>query len=222
MFTDEACFHVPGKVNQYNVRIWGSENPHIVIEHIRNISKVNVWCGLLHDCLVGPFIFAEETVTSTIDMTMLEGVTFPQIEDLQPHIIFQQDGAPPHWALVVRAVLNEYLPGRWIGRDGPNTCSSWLPDITPLDFFLWGFVKDVVCNTKMANLQDACGRHLWGLLYNCVSVAVCRVVGLYFSIALSFVCCTWLLYTCAIKLACLMFPLHSVSFLFIETPSCFT
>ena len=27
MFTDEACFHVSGKVNCHNVRIWGSENP---------------------------------------------------------------------------------------------------------------------------------------------------------------------------------------------------
>ena len=26
--------------------------------------------------------------------------------------------------------------------------------LPPLIFFLWGFVNDVVCNTKMANLQD--------------------------------------------------------------------
>ena len=30
-FTDEAYFHVSGKVNRHNVRIWGSENPHVVI-----------------------------------------------------------------------------------------------------------------------------------------------------------------------------------------------
>ena len=29
---------------------------------------------------------------------------------------------------------------------------------TPLDIFLWGFVKDVVDNTKVANLQDLCSR----------------------------------------------------------------
>ena len=34
MFTDEACFHVSGKINRHNVRIWGSVNPHMVIEHI--------------------------------------------------------------------------------------------------------------------------------------------------------------------------------------------
>ena len=94
--TDEACFHVSGKVNRHNARIWGPENPHVVIEHIHDSPKVDVWCGLLHDHLVGPFFFAEDTVTSTIYMNMLEGFAFPQIEDLQPNIIFQSDGAPPH------------------------------------------------------------------------------------------------------------------------------
>ena len=49
MSTDEACFHASGKVNRHNMRIWGSKNPHVVIEHLRNSPKVNVWCGLLYD-----------------------------------------------------------------------------------------------------------------------------------------------------------------------------
>ena len=81
----------------------------MVIEHIRDSPKVNVWCGFLHDHLVGPFSFEEDTVTSTIYMNMLEGFAFPQIEDLQPDIVFQQNGTPPHWALVIRAVLNEKI-----------------------------------------------------------------------------------------------------------------
>ena len=31
MFADKACFHVPGKVNRNNVRIWDSETPNLVI-----------------------------------------------------------------------------------------------------------------------------------------------------------------------------------------------
>ena len=52
MFTDEACFLVSGNVNRHNVRIWGSENPNVVIEHVCQSPKVNVWCGLTHDHLV--------------------------------------------------------------------------------------------------------------------------------------------------------------------------
>ena len=45
---------------------------------------------------------------------------------------------------------------------------------------------------------------------------------LYFYTALSFVCCKLIAYICVIKCAGLMFPLHSVFFLPIETPSCVT
>ena len=43
MFTDEAYFHVSGKVNQHNVRIWSSETPHVVMGHIHDSPKVNRW-----------------------------------------------------------------------------------------------------------------------------------------------------------------------------------
>ena len=32
VFLDEASFHVSGKVNKYNVRIWGSQNPYEVVK----------------------------------------------------------------------------------------------------------------------------------------------------------------------------------------------
>jgi hypothetical protein len=32
MFTDETTFHVSGKVYRHNVRIWGTEIPHVVWE----------------------------------------------------------------------------------------------------------------------------------------------------------------------------------------------
>jgi len=44
VFSDEAKFHVCGKVNRHTVRIWGSENPHTTMEHFRYSPKVNVFC----------------------------------------------------------------------------------------------------------------------------------------------------------------------------------
>ena len=57
-------------------------------------------------------------------------------------IVLVQDGAPPHWALIVRAFLNEHFPMRWIGRGSPFIL--WpprSPDLTPMDFFIWGHLK---------------------------------------------------------------------------------
>ena len=46
-FSDEATFHVSGKLNNHNVRIWELEHPHEIRELERDSSKVNVWCGIM-------------------------------------------------------------------------------------------------------------------------------------------------------------------------------
>lgn len=140
-FSDEATFYISGKVNRHNVQIWGSENSHEVREHIRDSPKVNVWCGLLCNKVIGPFFFCENTVNSQVYLDLLERFVFPQLQEFQPNILFQQDGAPPHWSLEVRQRLNNKFPDRWIGRDGPTEWPPQSPDITPLDFFFLGLCK---------------------------------------------------------------------------------
>ena len=54
---------------------------------------------------------------------------------------FQLDWAPLHWSLNVRHSLNTVFPGRWIGRDGPTPWPQRSPNLTPVDFFLFGNVK---------------------------------------------------------------------------------
>ena len=71
---------------------------------------------------------------------------------MQDTVIFQQDGAPPHCALEVPDFLHETFPNKWIGRDGPIPWPPRSPDITPLDFFLWGYVKDIVYKTAVRDI----------------------------------------------------------------------
>ena len=42
-FSDEATLHICGKVNKHNTCIWGTENPHVTLEHARDSPKVNVF-----------------------------------------------------------------------------------------------------------------------------------------------------------------------------------
>ena len=62
---------------------------------------------------------------------MLQLYVVPQLEEFQPWIIFQQDGAPPQWGSHVRRFLDATFPNRWIGRDGPTPWPPRSPDITP-------------------------------------------------------------------------------------------
>ncbi|KFM75908.1 hypothetical protein X975_13916, partial [Stegodyphus mimosarum] len=154
MFSDEASFHLSGIVNRHNVRIWGSENPHEYREAQRDSSKVNVWCGLIHDRVIGPFFFTEKTVSWVVYLDMLENFVFPQLEELQPHVFSQQGGAPPHWGIIVRSSLNDHFTERWIGRGDPIPWPPRSPARTPLDFFLWVFVKHNVYRRRVSNMDD--------------------------------------------------------------------
>jgi hypothetical protein len=51
--SDEAAFHTSGKLNRHDIRIWGLENPRVVLESERNRPKVNVWCALMHNKVTG-------------------------------------------------------------------------------------------------------------------------------------------------------------------------
>lgn len=60
------------------------------------------------------------------------------------NIYFQQDGAPPHFGRNVRQYLNNNYGNHWIGRAGPIAWPPRSPDLTPLDYYLWGHVKSLV------------------------------------------------------------------------------
>ena len=88
---------------------------------------------------------------------MLEQYFLPQLNRHQKSsMIFQQDGAPPHWGLQVRTFLNKTFPNRWIGRDGPLHWPARSPDLTPMDFFFWGYIKTQVyrSNTVYHSIQE--------------------------------------------------------------------
>jgi hypothetical protein len=106
----------------------------------------------MKDRIIRPFFFEKATVTGDVFLDMLEQFVYHQAADLQPNIIYQQDGAPPHWSLHVLETLTRTFPDRWIGRDEPI---SWPPrssDITQLNLFLWGYVKDRVYATRVPDL----------------------------------------------------------------------
>jgi len=71
-FSDEATFHISGAVNHRNVRMWGSENPHVYVEHQHDSPKVNVFCAISSQKEYGPFFFAEETITGMTYLDMVQ------------------------------------------------------------------------------------------------------------------------------------------------------
>lgn len=144
VFSDECCFSLSGFVNKQNTRIWGSERPAEVYETPQNTPSVMVWCAVSQYEIIGPYFFQNETVTGDRYKSMLVHYVFPKLRDYPDSMLFQQDGAPPHYAVTVRQYLDRKLPNRWIGRGGPIAWPARSPDLTACDYFLWGYVKDLV------------------------------------------------------------------------------
>ena len=45
IFGDESTFHLSGKINKHNVRIWETENPRELAQYVRDSPKINVFCA---------------------------------------------------------------------------------------------------------------------------------------------------------------------------------
>jgi hypothetical protein len=54
IFSYEATFNIIDKVNGHNARIWGTEQPHAQIEHLRDFPKVDVFCAVSCEKVHGP------------------------------------------------------------------------------------------------------------------------------------------------------------------------
>lgn len=61
--------------------------------------------------------------------------------------------APVHNARIVTHYLNERFPNSWIGTNGPVNWPPRSPCLNPLDYFLWGLMKNRIYNppVKMLN-----------------------------------------------------------------------
>jgi hypothetical protein len=51
-----SALDLPGTVNRHNC-VWGSENPYDVTEHERDSPKVEVWCALMKNKIIGSLFF---------------------------------------------------------------------------------------------------------------------------------------------------------------------
>ena len=159
LFSDEAIFHLEGGVNKRNATHWATENPNWTIEKSLNSPKVMVWGAFGYPGIIGPFFF-DGTVTAESYLAMITEDFLPAFKNLpdSDQILFMQDGAPPHWSKIVRDWMNTNLPQRWIGRGSDDDENiPWpprSPDLTPMDFFLWGYIKSKVYVRNYATLED--------------------------------------------------------------------
>ena len=68
------------KLNKHNLKIWGSKNSYDTCELKRDFLKLNVWCGIMYDKIIGSFFFAERSIAAQIYLDVLTEYVSPQLE----------------------------------------------------------------------------------------------------------------------------------------------
>ncbi|GFX29178.1 putative DD41D transposase [Trichonephila clavipes] len=148
LFSDEAHFWLNGYVNKQNCRIWSEANPQVYVETPLHPEKLAVWCALWAGGIIGPYFFKNDeghnvTVNGDRYRAMITNFFIPELNnhDVQ-ELWFQQDGATCHTARATIDLLKDTFGDRltfWTCELASRSC-----DLTPLDYFLWGYVKSLV------------------------------------------------------------------------------
>jgi len=155
LFSDESRFTNLGMFNRQNTRYWSKENQRLVREGaFQERFGVNVWLGVIGLNVIGP-IFFNRPLNGEMYLEFLQN----QVEHflgnlhLDANIMFQQDGAPAHNSRIVTNYLTERFGENWLGTNGPIRWPPRSPDLTPMDFSIWAYLKEKVYASTPQTLE---------------------------------------------------------------------
>nr|CAH7737068.1 unnamed protein product [Callosobruchus chinensis] len=119
LFTDEACFSRNAIINFHSNHVWSEDNPHAFIEHhFQEQVSFNIWAGIIGNHFIGPYFLPHRLAGEQYQRFLVH--VLPELLEEIPlrercRMWYMHDGAPAHFSLVARQVLNENYPNRWIG-----------------------------------------------------------------------------------------------------------
>jgi hypothetical protein len=148
-FSDEAWFHLSGYVNTQNCRFWSGDNPHLIHESPLHAQKLGVWAAMSGQRIF--VLFFDTTVNSQVYCGFVDQFVETLTEDEVFRLWFQQDNATAHTSKLSMNHLTAYFGERVISK---GLWPPRSPDLSPPDFFLWGFLKDRVFQDNPQTLDQ--------------------------------------------------------------------
>lgn len=157
IWSDECHVSSAGIFNRNNNRHWSDQNQHVIISRQQQGRfGFNVSCFIFGGRIA--YHIFEGNLNSEIYIEILNTCLAEIIDDIPlaqyMEVYFQQDGAPSHNARSVRDYLNRHFPNKWIGTNGPVNWPPRSPDLSILDFFVWGYLKNMIYKRRHENREE--------------------------------------------------------------------
>lgn len=156
MYSDEAKFFLNGCVSSSHAFYWATENPNERQQRSMDQRGVMVFCAITATHVFGPYFF-EDSVNQVSYRAVLDQQLQPDLlghNINQDDIYFMQDGAPAHRAHATLALLETMFGDRLISLGAEVEWPPRSPDLTPCDFFLWGFLKQEVYKKRFETIEE--------------------------------------------------------------------
>uniref|UniRef100_A0A914CN24 DUF4817 domain-containing protein n=1 Tax=Acrobeloides nanus TaxID=290746 RepID=A0A914CN24_9BILA len=166
-FTGEAKFYTDGRVECNNLVYTGNRKtddsvgwPHKIVRQYQPSQEpyVTVWVAMNAELFIGPYFFDGELSHESYKETLENFVhELRKVTSSLEHPIFIHDDSKAHLSADVTAYLEQQFPHHWIGTG--STYAAWphhSPDLSPINFFLWGYIKGRVYKTiiKEGDLEE--------------------------------------------------------------------
>ncbi|KAA6322565.1 MAG: putative transposable element tc3 transposase, partial [Streblomastix strix] len=143
-FYDECLFELGGQPKVKNMYYSSRKNPSFHFDKPHKQKGKMIWVTVSGAGLICPF-FYDNSVNTLSYQQLLSDKFLPELNARHRNasqFFYQQDGAPAHYALDNREILDQIFLRRQIGRERPIKWPARSPDLSPLDFWLWGILRD--------------------------------------------------------------------------------
>jgi len=137
-------------------RYWSGEQPDVFQERVVKSQGVNVFIAVTSERVYGPYYF-DRNIDHAAYIELLDQQLLPDLLATGVRLdemYFQQDGAPAHRHGASLHFLRQHFGNNLISL---NTNFEWpprSPDLTPLDYFVWGVVKYQVYQKPTRTLPE--------------------------------------------------------------------
>lgn len=154
LFSDEKLFTIQQAFNRQNDRIWSKRAPpkeKRVHQREMKPKSVMVWGAVGHN-IKSPLVFVPQglKINQIIYRNMLRKEVRPWMKKEKLVFTLQQDGASSHTANETQAWCERNFDDYIKKNEWPPSS----PDLTPLDYSIWGMLEQKACATPHADLNS--------------------------------------------------------------------
>ena len=146
-----GIFSFSSTIKYTNNRIWSKEKPTEGLEYPLYDQKVSIFCAISSTKVYGPYFFPNN-VNQHNYLEILKDWLWPKLLETYGfwNFFFQQNVVPAHTAKRVQNWLTLKFGKKLVKELWP----PWLPDLSPCDFLLWGYLHAKVYSPMQKNLED--------------------------------------------------------------------